>query len=917
MPQFPIDQEFDRSIPGISGTDDTPAPELDPLGQPVENPDGSADFPVEPEDQVETQLFQDNLAEHFDKSDVDSLGFDLAELVERDKKAREARDKKYEEGLRRTGLGDDTPGGASFEGASKTVHPVLAESCIDFAGRAIKELFPPSGPVRTFIVGKQTDDKLDKAERKKTYLNWQLTEQMPEYRAELEELLTQLPMGGSQYQKFWYDQRFKRPVSEFVPIDDVFLPYSATSFYTSPRVTHRQLITQSTFEQRIDDGLYRDIGSAATGSSYPDQSHSAEANDKIEGREADAYNEDGLRAVLEIYIWKEFDEDQVAQGASAPYIVTVDEYTEKVLAIYRNWEEGDPKMEKLDWLVEWKFIPWRGAYAIGFPHLIGSLAGSATGALRALLDSAHINNMPSGVKLRGSKLNGQNIDIQPTQIAEIEGPAGVDDIRKLVMGLPFNQPSPVLFQLLGWLTDAAKGVVATADDQLSQVGDRTPVGTTMALIEQGSTTYAAIHARLHYSQRKALKIICRLNKQYLDEQEVIEELGEQIIYQQDFVRNGDVIPVSDPSIFSESQRYAQQQGVLQMMQDQTVPWDKAEGYRRMLKLMRIENPEALLPTQPKPISRDPAEENMFVMTGKQPIAVFPDEDDLSHLRCHLGFMTNPLFGGNPVFAQGILPNLMTHVKDHIAQYYIKLVHTAAMVLSQGQQPGNAEQRDKLVEQANEQIAQSLTSDLGPIMQAMQQAMQVMQATAPKPPMDPATQVLLQTSMAEIDRKKQNDQATLELKQKELLEIKPQIDKLTQQVELQKNTQDNVQKQQTDLQKNTQDNETRKLIEQMREEAKKQAEDQKHELELVKTLHTVSTQNPSNDNSAMASALDNLANSQAQMLQFLSELTKSQGQQPTNISVNMPDHTGPKVKTVQIKKAADGSYQGVVVENQGE
>ncbi len=840
MPQFPIDQEFDRSIPGISGTDEAPEVNLDPIGAPVENLDGSVDFPLEPDEQLEPQSFQDNLAEHFPESDLSMLGSTLAELVDRDKKARESRDKKYEEGLRRTGLGDDTPGGASFEGASKTVHPVLAESCIDFAGRAIKELFPPSGPVRTQIIGTQTDEKLEKAERKKNYLNWQLTEQMPEYRAELEELLTQLPMGGSQYQKFWQDQRFNRPVSEFVPIDDVFLPYSATSFYTSPRVTHRQMITEATFEERMDSGLYRDIGSITVGASYPDQSHAGAANDKIEGREADAYNEDGLRAVLEIYLWKEFDEDQITQGRSAPYIVTVDEYSEKVLSIYRNWEEDDPKMEKLDWIVEWKFIPWRGAYAIGFPQLIGSLAGSATGALRALLDSAHINNMPSGVKLRGSKLNGQNIDIQPTQIAEIEGPAGVDDIRKLVMGLPFNQPSPVLFQLLGWLTDAAKGVVATAEDQLSQVGDRTPVGTTMALIEQGSTTYAAIHARLHYSQRKALKIICRLNKQFLDEHEVIEELGEQIIFQQDFVHNGDVIPVSDPSIFSESQRYAQQQGVLQMMQDQSVQWNKAEGYRRMLKLMRIENPEALLPMPPKPVSRDPAEENMFVMTGKQPIAVFPDEDDLSHLRCHLGFMTNPLFGGNPVFAQGILPNLMSHVKDHIAQYYVKFVHTAALAMSQGQQPTGTDQRDKLVEQANEQIAQQLMQDLGPIMQAMQQVMQTLQATAPKPPMDPATQVLLQTSMAEIDRKKQNDQATLELKQKELLEIRPQLEQLTQQVELQKNTQDNTQKQQTDLQKNTQDNETRKIIEQMREDMKKQEADQKHAIELLK-LHLESVQ----------------------------------------------------------------------------
>lgn len=913
MPQFPIDQEFDRTIPGIPGTEPVVEVELDPLASGMtENPDGSVDFVLE--DPVETipQLFDDNLAEFFEEALLSSLGGELFDDAERDREARKARDKKYEEGLKRTGLGDEAPGGASFEGASKTVHPVMAEACVDFAARAIKELFPPSGPVKTHIPFSPSEEKIARAERKRNFLNWQMTEQMQEYRAELEELLTQLPLGGSQYQKFWYMQKFRRPQSEFVPIDDIFLPYSATSFYTSPRVTHRQKITQTEFEQRVAEGLYRDI-SGTVGAMYPDQSASEKANDKIEGREEDAYNEDGLRAVLEMYVWQSFDDDQITLGESAPYIITIDEYTEKVLAVYRNWEEGDEKLEKLDWIVEWKFIPWRGAYAIGFPHLIGSLAGSATGALRALLDSAHINNMPSGVKLKASKVTGQNIDIQPTQIAEIEGPAGVDDIRKLVMGLPFNQPSPVLFQLLGWLTEAAKGVVRTADEQLANVGDRTPVGTTMALIEQGSTTYAAIHSRLHYSQRKALKILCRLNKNYLNEQEVIEDLGEQVIYRQDFMRNGDVIPVSDPSIFSESQRYAQQQGVLQMMQDQSVPWNKAEGYRRMLNLMRIDNPEALLQLPPKPVTRDPAEENMFVMTGKQPIAVFPEEDDLAHLAVHCQFMTNPMFGANPSFSQGILVPLMGHVKDHIAQYYVKLVHATAQVLSQGQQIQSPQQRDELVAQAERAASEAMQRDLGPVMQALGQVMQIIQQTAPKPPMDPATQVLLQTSMAEIKRKTDKDQADIQLKAKEILEIKPQLEHLTQQVEVQKNELDNRQKQATDLQKNSDDNHTKLILEKMRQEFKEQSERQDRMLEAVKIANEQRTasEGTSTADAGIAEALNNLAGNQAQLLQFFTELTKAQEKQPTIIPLNMS--SGKSVKTVQIRKAADGSYQGMVVE----
>jgi hypothetical protein len=440
----------------------------------------------------------------------------------------------------------------------------------------------------------------------------------------------------------------------------------------------------------------------------------------------------------------------------------------------------------------------------------------------------------------------------------------------------------------------------------------------MALIEQGSTTYAAIHARLHYSQRKALKIICRLNKQHLDERVVIEELGEQVVFRADFDHNSDVIPVSDPSIFSESQRYAQHQAVLQMMQDPSVPWHKPEAYRRMLKLLRIENVDALLPTPPKPISRDPAEENMYVMTGKQPISVFPDEDDIAHLKVHLGFMTSPLFGANPVYAQGILTPLMGHVKDHVAQYYIKLVHATAQAMSKGRPLQSAEQRDKLVGAASEQAAQHLNNDLGPIMQAMQQVMQTLQQTAPKPPMDPATQVLRETTMAEIERKKQVDQANIQLKQKEILEIKPQLEQLSQQVEIQKNELDNRQKQQTDLQKNNDDNETKKIIEQMREEFKTRESEQRNALEAVKVQMTAQPHDGGEKDSAMSSAIENLANSQTQMLQFLSEMARSQGQQPTNISVNMPpEPKGQKVKTVQIKKAPDGSYQGVVIENQGE
>jgi len=398
--------------------------------------------------EVSESDFYENLAEKLPETLLTQVAEELHEAVTRDKESRKKRDEQYEEGLRRTGLGDDAPGGAEFDGASRVVHPVLAEACVDFSSRAIRELFPAQGPVKTSVVGETTPQKLERAERKKRFMNWQLTSQIGEYRAELEQLLTQLPMGGSQYQKFWYDEKLGRPRTEFVPIDDIYLPYSATDFYTTPRLTHRQLISRSEFQSRVKSGLYRDVF-ITDPNHLPESSASEQANDKIEGREEDGYNEDGLREVWEVQVNWAFEEDTFSAGEPPPYILTIDEDTHKILSIYRNWRESDARFRKLDWIVEWKFIPWRGAYAIGLPPLIGGLSAALTGSLRALLDSAHINNAASMLKLKSGRVVGQNTQVNVTQVTEIEGPAGIDDIRKLAMPMPFNPPSPVLLELMG------------------------------------------------------------------------------------------------------------------------------------------------------------------------------------------------------------------------------------------------------------------------------------------------------------------------------------------------------------------------------------------------------------------------------------------------------------------------------------
>lgn len=731
----------------------------------IENDDGSVDIPdLEAIPEADSD-FLVNLAEVWPESTLNGIAFDLIDLIEKDKESRKKRDQQYEEGLRRTGLGDDAPGGAEFDGASRVVHPVLAEACVDFSSRAIKELFPPAGPVKSQILGESNAKKLEKANRKVRFMNWQLTTQIEEYRAELEQLLTQLPMGGSQYQKFWRDDRRKRICCEFVGIDEMFLPYAATNFYTAARVTHRQLITKAEFKRRVRSGLYRDVfvGDAL---GYPEESLTTQANDKIEGREEDGYNEDGLRAVLEIYCWQEAPEDPLTEGDYAPYIITIDEDTDKVLSVYRNWAEGDVTFEKLDWFVEWKFIPWRGAYAIGLPHLIGGLSAALTGALRALLDSAHINNAPTMLKLKSGRVVGQNTQVNVTQVCDIEGPAQIDDIRKLAMPMPFNPPSPVLNDLMDKLYGLAKGVVATADDKIANVGDRTPVGTTMALIEQGSNTYSAIHARLHESQKKALSIVHRLNAVYLDDDTVIEELGEMVVSRDDFAGTMDVIPVSDPTIFSEAQRFAQNQALLQMAQmdaqNPNIQWNQLAIRRRLLKQMRIDNIDELLPEVKDPITADVLTENTQGLKGI-PLKASAEQNHIAHIQGHLAFVGSPLLFANPLVPPQALGMFFGHVEEHIQMYMADATNAIAQTLRLADPTMDS---DLVFAQATAQAMAALTQELGPILQQIGTLQQELQKRSPPPQMPPEVQASLQIAQMDTQRKAAYDQGLLQIKGQE-------------------------------------------------------------------------------------------------------------------------------------------------------
>jgi hypothetical protein len=740
-----------------------------------ENDDGSAIVTLDEPDEAKNAEFYANLAEDMESFDRMTISSQLLEFIERDKEARSLRDKQYEEGLRRTGLGDDAPGGANFQGASKVVHPMLTEACVDFSSRVIKELFPANGPVKEYIPGEVTQEKMEKARRKQRFMNWQLTQQMIEYRSELEQLTTQIPLGGAQYMKLIWDEQRNRPTSLFIPIDDVYLPYSATSFYSAERKTHVQYITRMEFEKRVGTGMYRDIN--LTAPQEPDLTGPQKANNKIEGKEQNSYNEDGLRTVFEIYCYLDFEDN----FGLAPYIVTIDHTTKEVLSVYRNWDPDDENQEELVHIVEFPFVPWRGAYPIGLPHMIGSLSAAATGALRALLDSAHINNFPGMLKLKGGSRGGQSDRIEPTQVTEIEGGVGVDDIRKIAMPVPFNPPNPVLFSLLGFVTEAARGVVRTTYEKLQDQNPNVPVGTTLAMIEQGMTVFSAIHARLHNSMQMTLKVLHRLNSKHITDEYIEKVCGEEMCKAKDFQGPMDVIPVSDPNIFSDVQRAAQMQAVVQRAQARPDLYDARAVEERFLEGMKIPDYKPLLAKKPEPIELNAVNENLALTLGR-PVAAFPMQDHLAHLQVHLDYLQSPIFGMNPLIGPVYIPGVLQHIKEHMAYWYSLYIYeqTSAAVgvpldaFLGGKDHDMSAELDRTLAMASQRFMPDIQASLQGIPPIIQQAMQVMSQMGPKQPVDPAE--ILQ---AETQRKAAYDQGRLQIDQARL-EREAQLDQIKQQ-----------------------------------------------------------------------------------------------------------------------------------------
>jgi hypothetical protein len=710
--------------------------------------DGGAIVRVDQDKEVADESeFYRNIADEIDQNELDALCLELLKKIEYDKESRKKRDKQYEEGLRRTGLGDDAPGGAGFQGASKVVHPMLTEACVDFSSRAIRELFPAEGPARDYIPGKTTKARVEKAQRKTSYFNWQCKVQMPEFRNEIEQLLTQTPLAGVAYLRVVYDARKRRPVPTFVPCDDVYLPYSASNYYTAERVTYVEYITEYEYEARVNEGIYRDIDVMPPG--VPPELTKAEmANQKIEGKQPEVYNTDGLRTMYEVMVFAELEED----SGLMPYRISIDANGKKAAAVVRNWEQSDETAQPMFWMSEWPFVPWRGAYPIGLSQMIGSLSAAATGALRALLDSAHINNLPTLLKLKGTNFSGQSLELNVTQVTEVEGAIATDDIRKLMMAVPFNPPSATLFTLLGFCVDAGKGVIQTTFEKLGeQSGQDMPVGTTLALIEQGMTVFSAIHARLHEAMARTLGILHRINRMYLTDEQVLDETGELMVKRSDFDGPLDVIPVSDPEIFSDVQRFAQMQVVAQRAQMNPL-YDQRKVELMILEQTRIPDAENLLVPAPQPEPMNAVNENL-AMTFGRPVAAFPEQDHLAHIQVLLDYMTSPVLGQLPVIAPTFLPAALGHLKEHVAMWYVNAIYQGVSqdaghdlgALMKFRDPTTRQELDKTLATASSEVTGSAQKVFASLPAVIQRAQQVLEAMGPQVPPDPQSQAKVATA----------------------------------------------------------------------------------------------------------------------------------------------------------------------------
>tara|TARA_R100001460_G_scaffold74372_1_gene115460 strand:+ start:5977 stop:8427 length:2451 start_codon:yes stop_codon:yes gene_type:complete len=619
--------------------------------------------------EIDTE-FDANIAELIGQDTLDRKASTLIKAFESDKAARSEWEERYKNGLRTL----DPDGGLeeseeerATRGLSTVVHPLIAEAATQFNARAIAEMYPAGGPVKTVIVGEPNEDTEEQARRVKDFMNYQITEQMPEYFPDLDQMLFQLPLVGQTFKKVWWDANLERQCAKFVKAEDFVVAPESTDLFTSPRYTQVIRIPKNDYNRYVESGWYLPVKYSGDGIDP-----SGDITSDIEGINQYSDDEqDDVMTLLEMHVYSAFegldgindtDEENLVM---LPYVITIEYDSEKIVSVRRNWRQEDNRKERRSWFVSYKFLPGVGFYGFGLYHMIGGLGKAATGALRALLDSAAFANMQGGFKLKG-RVSGGEIDVNPGEFVDLD--ATVDDVNKAVMPLPFKEPSGTLFQLMGFIVESGQRFASTADMNVGDVNPNAPVGSTVALIEQGSKAFSAIHKRLHNSQGQEFRLLSQLNAEYLPESFEFAISGTtQTIFAADFNERIDIIPVSDPNIFSTAQRIAQAQAILEMARSAPQLHDLYTAYKRMYEAIRIPNIDEVLKEPDKAPRTDPIDENMSVMYGK-PIRAFPEQDHEAHIAVHVQFMQDPSLAGNPG-AKAMQPILIAHIAEHVALLY--------------------------------------------------------------------------------------------------------------------------------------------------------------------------------------------------------------------------------------------------------
>ena len=619
---------------------------------------------TEKDEEVFESNHYSNLAEELDEKEVGKVGQDLVRAYEDDKSSRKNWEDQYSKGLRMLGvIVEDRQD--PFPGASGVHHPLLAEAATQFQARAIAEMFPAGGPVKTQIIGKTTDKKLEQAQRVQDFMNFQVTHEIPDYFNELDQMLFYLSLAGSAFKKIYFDNTLDRICSKFVPAEEFVISMENTDLETADRYTQVMKLTRTEIRKHQISGYYKDVpltkSDPNTGATTGDMVE--QTLQRLEGMTPSMA--DKIHTLLEVHANVDLGEDP--DQLALPYIITIDYESQRVLSIRRNWKEEDSLKRKRTYFIHYKYLPGLGFYGFGLIQMIGGLQHASTGALRALLDSAAFANLNGGFRAKGARIEGGDITISPGEWVEVE--AYGDDLRKSFIPLPFKEPSPTLLQLLGVLTESGRRFASIADAMIGDSAGSGPVGTTIALIEQGSKVFSAIHKRIHQAQGREFKLIYELNGEYLDDEYSFEVIGEnKKIRRKDFSASISVVPVSDPNIFSQAQRIALAQTGLQLARETPDVVDVKEATRRFLQALSIPDYMDLIIEDEDTPRRDPVSENMAIL-NTMPIQVFEDQDHQAHMQVHSQFMNDPRFGGNPEAKERLYPAMLAHIGQHMAYLY--------------------------------------------------------------------------------------------------------------------------------------------------------------------------------------------------------------------------------------------------------